>query len=109
MTQDAPKDGACQAPAQHFSHSRGNESYSYNSLCTWSTARHSRYGMRGHGLVVNKVVLGLCLDSTILEIFSNLNIPIILCKKVHFTALNSPFPNLQAGTCIKVQPGYLSP
>lgn len=68
-------------------------------FCTWaasrSTARHSRYGMGDQGLVVNEVVLGLWLDSTILEVFSN--------WKVHFTTKNSTFPNPQAGTCTKVQ------
>lgn len=76
-------------PAQRFSHPRENDSYSYNSLCTRAASRstggHSRYGTGGHGLVVNKAVLGLWLDSTILEIFSNLNVPMILCKIVHFT------------------------
>lgn len=33
----------------------------------------------GHGLVVNKVVLALWSDSATSEIFSNLNVPTILC------------------------------
>lgn len=51
MTQDAPKDGACQAPAQHFSHPRGNDFYSYNSpLHVGSLQEHSKALQVWHGV-----------------------------------------------------------